>query len=65
MAERIQEIKAMVKNPPESALAWDSTDATGLTGKLAAIRSKLYLWQNDHQKARARNLHRTGVQQKA
>lgn len=55
----------MVKNPPESALAWDSTDATGLTGKLAAIRSKLYLWQNDHQKARARNLHRTGVQQKA
>ncbi|HRW10492.1 MAG TPA: LuxR C-terminal-related transcriptional regulator, partial [Caldilineaceae bacterium] len=51
VAERIQEIEAMVKNQPEFTTELDSSDAVGLRGELAAIRSKLYLWQNDHQRA--------------
>lgn len=51
VAERIQQIEEMDRNQPEIALGLSTSDAAGLTGELAAIRSKLYLWQNEHQKA--------------
>lgn len=51
VAEQIEQIEAMIEPPSAFASASDSSDAAALAGELAAIRSKLYLWQNEHQKA--------------
>lgn len=51
VAESVQKIEELDKHLPELASELDRSALTGLTGELAAIRSKLYLWQNDHQKA--------------